>query len=85
VDWSVKFDYQGVRVSGTAIAELEANVWIEFDDHGVPHFSGSVTASGKLRYKGANIFSGSIESLVRDKGFRFKFPRGVGSIDLDLF
>jgi uncharacterized repeat protein (TIGR01451 family) len=85
VDWSVKFEYQGVRVSGTAIAELEANVFIEFDEHGVPHFSGSVTASGKLRYKGTNIFSGSIEALVRDKGFRFRFPKGVGGLDLDIF
>ena len=85
VDWSVKFEYQGIRVSGTAIAEIEANVAIEFDNQGVPHFSGSITSSGKLRYKGTNVFSGSIASLVRSRGFRFSFPRGVGNIDLDLF
>jgi hypothetical protein len=38
-----------------------------------------------LRYNGNNIFSGSIEASVRSKGFRFRFPRGVGNIDLNLF
>ena len=84
VDWSVKFEYQGVRVSGTAIAEIEADVAIEFDDDGDVHLAGSISASGKLRYNGNNVFSGSIDASVRSKGFRFRFPRGVGSLDLDI-
>jgi hypothetical protein len=72
-------------VSGKAIAEFEANVGIEIDDDGDVHLSGSVSAGGKLRYNGTTLFSGSIESKVRSKGLRFRFPRGVGSLDLDLF
>lgn len=71
--------------SGTATAEIEGTLRIDIDDHGNPHLSGSITAIGKLKARGRTVFSGSIDALVRDKGFRFKFPRGVGNIDLNLF
>lgn len=85
IEWIAKIDYLAGTVSGKAKATIEANIAIEFDGGGAPHTSGSITSSGKLRYQGKNLFSGSIESLVRDKGFRFKFPLGVGNLDLDLF
>jgi hypothetical protein len=72
-------------VSGKATAEIEGTLRIDIDDHGNPHLSGSITASGKLKARGNTVFSGSIDALVRDNGFRFKFPKGVGNIDLDLF
>ena len=84
-EWSVKIDYGVGTVSGKAIAEIEADLAIEIDDDGDVHLSGSVSASGKLRYQGNNLFSGSIDASVRSNGFRFRFPRGVGNIDLDLF
>jgi hypothetical protein len=83
--WSATINYAAGTVSGKAIAEFEANIDIEFDDDGDVHLSGSVSASGKLRYQGTNLFSGSIDASVRSRGFRFRFPRGVGSIDLNLF
>lgn len=83
-EWGVSIDTDLGSVSGKAIAELSADIEIEVDDDGDLHFSGSVSASGKLRYKGRNLFSGSIEASVRSGGFRFKFPRGVGAIDLNL-
>jgi hypothetical protein len=71
-------------VSGKAIAEIEGTLRIDIDDHGNPSLSGSITASGKLKARGTTVFSGSIDALVRKSGFRFKFPKGVGSIDLNL-
>ena len=83
--WDARIDYGVGTVSGKAIAEIEANIAIEIDDDGDVHLSGSVSASGKLRYQGRDLFEGSIEASVRSRGFRFRFPRGVGNIDLDLF
>ncbi len=83
--WNATINYAAGTVSGKAIAEFEANIDIEFDDDGDVHLSGSVSASGKLRYQGTNLFSGSIDASVRSRGFRFRFPRGVGNIDLNLF
>ncbi|HUE75164.1 MAG TPA: hypothetical protein VMP01_30125, partial [Pirellulaceae bacterium] len=89
IEWSAKIDYLAGTVSGKAIATISGRVEIDFDDLGHPHFSGSISSDGKLTAKiaGSNktLFSGSIEALVRNKGFRFKFPRGVGSLDLDIF
>ena len=89
IEWSVNIDYLAGTVSGKAIAEISGRVEIDFDDLGHPHFSGSITSHGKLtaRIAGDNrtLFSGSIDAAVRKSGFRFKFPRGVGSIDLDVF
>lgn len=39
--------------------------------------SGSISASGRLRYSGRNLFEGSIEASVRSRAFRFRFSRGV--------
>jgi hypothetical protein len=66
-----------------AIAEATANVNITFDGDR-PRWHGSVTATGRLRYKGDDLFEGALEALVRNRGFRFRFPRGVGSLDFDI-
>ena len=84
-EFSADIDLGVVTASGKATAEIEGEIRIDIDDDGDPHLSGSITASGKLRARGNTVFSGSIEALVRNRGFRFKFPKGVGSIDLDLF
>ncbi len=84
-EWSVKINYGAGQVSGKAIAEIEADVAIEIDDDREVHLSGSIDASGKLRWNGNTLFSGSIDASVHSRGFRLRFPRGVGSLDLDLF
>jgi hypothetical protein len=85
-EFSAHIDVPNVgSVSGKATAEIEGTLRIDIDDHGNPSLSGSITASGKLRARGNTVFSGSIDALVRKSGFRFKFPKGVGSIDLNLF
>lgn len=83
-EWSAQINYGLGTVSGKAIAAITASVEITIDDDGKPSFSGSITSSGKLRYQGENLFSGSIESSIRKRGFRFRFPRGVGTIELPL-
>jgi hypothetical protein len=89
IEWSATIDYLAGTVSGKAIAEISGRVEIDFDDLGHPSLSGSISASGKLTAKIAGdnkkLFEGSIDALVRKPGFRFKFPRGVGSLDLDIF
>jgi hypothetical protein len=86
--WSADIDYGGGSVGGTAKATLAADLGIEVDDNGDLHLSGSVSASGKLTARIAgqstDLFSGSIGASVRSKGLRFRFPRGVGELDLDL-
>jgi hypothetical protein len=84
VGWDVQIDYGVGKVSGRAIAEIDALVAIEIDGDEV-HLSGSISASGKLKYNGDTLFTGSISSSVRSHGFRFRFPRGVGEINLNLF
>jgi hypothetical protein len=83
-EWSARINYGVGTVSGKAIAEIEADLVIEVED-GEVFLSGSVSATGKLRYNGTTLFKGTVEAGVRSKGFRFKFPRGVGNLDLDLF
>jgi hypothetical protein len=89
VEWSATIDYQAGTVSGKAKASFTAQVAIEIDDDGDVHLAGSVSASGKLTARIAGesttLFSGSIEAKVRSRGLRFRFPRGVGSLDFDLF
>jgi hypothetical protein len=70
--------------SGKAVAEVEGTLRVEIDEHGNPQLSGSITASGKLKARGNTVFSGSIDAKVTTKGMKFKFPKGVGSISLDL-
>ena len=84
-EWSATIDFGAGTVSGKAIAELEGNIRIVIDDDGDPHVSGSITAKGRLRASGRTLFDGSIEASVKSRGFRFRFPRGVGNLDLDLF
>ena len=83
--WSVQFNYGVGQVSGRAIAQIEAEVAIQIDDNGQMHLSGAVSATGKLRFNGNTVFSGTIDASVRSRGFRFRFPRGVGNLDLNLF
>ena len=83
--WSVQFNYGVGQVSGRAIAQIEAEVAIQIDDNGELHLSGAVSATGKLRFNGNTVFSGTIDASVRSRGFRFRFPRGVGNLDLNLF
>ncbi len=71
-------------VSGKAIADLQADISIDIDDNGDIHLSGSVSASGKLVASGNTLFSGSISASVKSRGFRFKFPKGVGDINLNV-
>jgi len=89
VEWSAKINYQAGTVSGKAKATFTAQIAIEIDDDGDVHLAGSVSASGKLTARIAGesttLFSGSIEASVRSRGLRFRFPRGVGSLGLDLF
>ncbi len=89
IEWSATIDYLAGTVSGKAIAEISGRVEIDFDDLGHPSMSGSITAEGKLTAKIAGnnkkLWEGSIDAFVRKPGFRFKFPKGVGSLDLDLF
>ena len=89
IEWSATIDYLAGTVSGKAIAEISGRIEIDFDDLGHPHLSGSVSADGKLTAKIAGdnkkLFEGGIDASVRKSGFRFKFPRGVGSLDLDIF
>jgi hypothetical protein len=84
-EWSVKFDYGPGQVQGKAIAELEAELALQIDDDGKLVASGSAIASGKLRWNSTTVFSGTIDARIRSRGFRFRFPRGVGDLDLDLF
>lgn len=85
LEWKVRFDYGLGTVSGKAIAQITGGVEIRFDDPEEPHWSGDATSTGRLVYKDKNVFKGDIESSIRSKGFRFRFPRGVGSLDLDIF
>jgi hypothetical protein len=84
-EFNARIDIPGGSVSGKATVEIDAEISIDIDDDGDPHLSGSITASGKLKASGTEYFSGSIDAFVRNRGFRFKLPRGVGNIDLDLF
>jgi CSLREA domain-containing protein/uncharacterized repeat protein (TIGR01451 family) len=89
IGWSADIDYGGGKVGGKAKATITANIAIEIDDDGDVHLSGSISARGRLTAKIGNrnkeLFDDSIEAHVRSKGFRFKFPLGVGNLDLDLF
>jgi hypothetical protein len=89
VEWSVNIDVPGGSVGGKAKATFEAEVAIEIDDDGDVHLAGSISARGRLtgRVGGSTqeLFDGSIEASVRSRGFRFRFPRGVGSLSFDLF
>ena len=66
-----------------------AEVAIEIDDDGDVHLSGSVSARGRLTIKingkTKELFDDSIDSSVRSRGLRFRFPRGVGNIDWSPF
>ncbi len=84
-EFSAHIDVPGGTVSGKATVEIGANISIDIDDEGNPRLSGSITASAKLKHHGTNLFSGGIGALVRNRGFRFHLPKGVGNIDLDLF
>lgn len=84
-EWSASINYGAGKVSGKAIAQLQADVAIQIDDNGRIYLSGSASATGRLRYNGTTLFSGTIDASVRSHGFRFRFPRGVGTLDLDLF
>ena len=89
VEWSAKIDFGAGTVSGKAKATITAEIAIEIDDDGDLHLSGSVSARGRLTARIAGdvkeLFDDSIEANVRSRGFRFRFPRGVGNLDLDLF
>jgi hypothetical protein len=89
VEWSAKIDYGAGTVSGKAKATINAEIAIEIDDDGDVHLSGSISARGRLTAKIAGdvkeLFDESIDASVRSRGFRFKFPKGVGNLDLDLF
>lgn len=87
--WSARIDYGAGTVSGKAKATIAAAIAIEIDDDNDVYLSGSISAHGRLT---ANIgghstvlFSGGIDASVRSSGLRFKFPRGVGNLNLDLF
>jgi len=89
IAWDVKIDYLAGTVSGKAKATITAQISIEIDDDGDVHLSGSVSARGRLTAKingnTKELFDDSIDASVRSHGFRFKFPRGVGHLDFDLF
>jgi len=89
IRWSASIDYGPGKVSGTAKATIRAVLAIEIDDDGDVQLAGSISADGKLTAKIAGdsttLFSGSIEAKVRSGGLRFRFPRGVGNLDFDLF
>jgi hypothetical protein len=87
-EWSAKIDYGAGTVSGKAKATFSAEVAIEIDDDGDVQLAGSISASGKLTARIAGddktLFSGSISASVRSRGFRFRFPKGVGEINLNV-
>jgi hypothetical protein len=86
--WSVSIDYGSGKIGGTAKATIEADIDIEADDFGDLHLSGSIRAIGKLIGKVGNqakeLFEGSIPASVKSGGLRFRFPRGVGELNLKL-
>ncbi|MBO0699526.1 MAG: hypothetical protein J2P46_14110, partial [Zavarzinella sp.] len=84
LEWSVDVNLGFGRVSGKAVAQVEADLALDIED-GEVFLSGSASATGKLIAGGNTVFSGSIEAGVRSKGFRFKFPKGVGELTVDLF
>jgi len=89
IGWSADIDYGGGTVSGKVKATITATIGIEIDGDGDVHLSGSVSARGRLTAKiaGKNkeLFDESIDASVRSRGFRFRFPLGVGNLDFDLF
>ena len=88
-EWRADINYGAGTIRGKAKATITAEVAIEFDDDGDVHLSGSVSARGRLTIKingdTKELFDDSIDASVRSRGFRFKFPKGVGNLDLDLF
>jgi hypothetical protein len=85
LEWSAKIDTPLGSVSGKAIAQFTGGVDIGFDSAGRPRWNGSISATGKLKYKSKTLFEGGLEAAVRSIGLRFKFPKGVGALDFDLF
>jgi uncharacterized repeat protein (TIGR01451 family)/CSLREA domain-containing protein len=89
VGWDARIDYGAGTVSGKAKATITAEIAIEIDDDGDVHLAGSISARGRLtaRINGKNkeLFDGDIDASIRSKGFRFRFPLGVGSLERDLF
>ena len=89
ISWSAEIDYLAGTVSGKAKATINATIGLEIDDDGDVYLAGTIRATGKLTAKinGDNktLFEDDIEGDIRNKLFRFEFPKGVGSLSYDPF
>jgi hypothetical protein len=89
VSWSAEINYGLGTVSGKAKATINAEIGLEIDENNDVYFTGSIRAEGKLSAKinGDNktLFEDDIDADVRNKLFKFEFPRGVGSLSFDPF
>ncbi|HJS08614.1 MAG TPA: LamG-like jellyroll fold domain-containing protein [Pirellulales bacterium] len=89
ISWNAEIDYLVGTVSGKAKATINATIGLEIDENDDVYFTGSISATGKLtaRINGSNktLFEDEIDADVRNKLFKFEFPRGVGSLSFDPF
>jgi len=89
ISWSAEINYGLGTVSGKAKATINATIGLEIDDDGDVFLNGSISARGRLTAKingdTKELFEDEIDADVRNKLFRFDFPRGVGSLSFDPF